>query len=70
MLTLAHEAGPGDGPHVLNPGHLELAARIATHREAVSREMSRLPRPGVLKRKGRALQILPVRGAGRDAGSG
>ena len=59
LLRLAHEAGPGDGPHVLNPapGHLELAARIATHREAVSREMSRLARLGVLKRKGRALQI-------------
>ena len=35
----------------------EIAARIATHREAVSREMSRLARLGVLKRKGRALQI-------------
>jgi CRP/FNR family cyclic AMP-dependent transcriptional regulator len=59
LLRLAHEAGPGDGPHVLDPapGHLELAARIATHREAVSREMSRLARLGVLKRKGRALQI-------------
>ncbi|WP_374635354.1 Crp/Fnr family transcriptional regulator [Paracoccus sp. (in: a-proteobacteria)] len=60
LLRLAHEAGSGDGPHVLDPapGHLELAARIATHREAVSREMSRLARLGVLKRKGRALQIV------------
>nr|MBP6678638.1 Crp/Fnr family transcriptional regulator [Paracoccus sp. (in: a-proteobacteria)] len=59
LLRLAREAGPDDGPHVLDPapGHLELAARIATHREAVSREMSRLARLGVLKRKGRALQI-------------
>ncbi len=59
LLRLAREAGPDDGPHVLDPapGHLELAARIATHREADSREMSRLARLGVLKRKGRALQI-------------
>lgn len=60
LLRLAYESGPGDGPHLLDPapGHLELAARIATHREAVSREMSRLARLGVLKRKGRALLIV------------
>lgn len=48
-----------DGPHRLDPApaHLELAARIATHREAVSREMSRLARMGLVARKGRALHL-------------
>lgn len=48
-----------DGPHRLDPApaHLELAARIATHREAVSREMSRLARMGLVTRKGKALHV-------------
>lgn len=52
-------AAPGDGPHLLDPApsHMELAARIATHREAVSREMSRLARLGVLERRGRSLHV-------------
>ncbi|SFA51825.1 cAMP-binding domain of CRP or a regulatory subunit of cAMP-dependent protein kinases [Paracoccus halophilus] len=59
LLRLAQAGKPGDGPHVLDPapGHMELAARIATHREAVSREISRLTRLGLLRRKGRALHI-------------
>ena len=40
------------------PTHFELAARISTHREAVSREMSRLGKLGlVVKEKGRL--VLP-----------
>lgn len=70
LLRLAYDAGPGDGPHVLDPApaHLELAARIATHREAISREMSSLSRQGVLHRKGRALHIPSCRALARSLG--
>jgi CRP-like cAMP-binding protein len=34
------------------PRHLELAAAISTHREAVSREMSLLAKKGLIKRRG------------------
>lgn len=74
LLRLARDSGPGDGsadgPHVLDPApaHHELAARIATHREAVSREMSALSRQGVLKRKGRALHIPSCRALARALG--
>lgn len=59
LIRMARDSGPGDGPHRLDPapGHLELAARIGTHREAVSREMSRLARLGVLRRQGRAVLV-------------
>lgn len=70
LLRLAREVGEGDGPHILDPApvHLELAARIATHREAVSREMSNLSRQGVLRRKGRALHIASCAALARTLG--
>ncbi len=42
------------------PTHFDLAARISTHREAVSREMSTLARRGLLRKQDGALHLLDV----------
>lgn len=39
------------------PIHSDIASRTSTHREAVAREMSRLTKIGLLKRKGKALIV-------------
>jgi CRP/FNR family transcriptional regulator, cyclic AMP receptor protein len=39
------------------PTHSDLAARISTHREAVSRELSRLTKMGIIERKGRSITV-------------
>lgn len=42
------------------PTHTELANRISTHREAVTREFNRLAQKGVLERKGNQLRIKDI----------
>lgn len=42
------------------PTHSEIASRISTHREAVTRELSRLEDLGVIARQGRALRIVDL----------
>jgi len=42
------------------PTHSEIASRISTHREAVSRELNRLSRHGIIERRGHALLIKDV----------
>jgi CRP-like cAMP-binding protein len=42
------------------PTHAELASMISTHREAVTRELNKLARQGLLKREGKSLVILDV----------
>jgi CRP/FNR family transcriptional regulator, cyclic AMP receptor protein len=42
------------------PTHAELAARISTHREAVTRELSRLTKLGILKKSDGILTITDV----------
>lgn len=44
------------------PTHAELAARIGTRREAVSRELSTLAHEGMVHQSGRTLEILSVSG--------
>jgi CRP/FNR family transcriptional regulator, cyclic AMP receptor protein len=39
------------------PTHAEIASRISTHREAVSRELSRLSRIGILESHGRVIVV-------------
>lgn len=39
------------------PTHVEIASRVSTHREAVTRELSRLARLGVIERSGGALLV-------------
>lgn len=51
-------------PHLANiypaPTHLEIANRISSHREAVSRELSSLANGGLIERRGRNLVIKDV----------
>ena len=42
------------------PTHSEIASRISTHREAVTRELNRLSRLGIIERKGSTLLIKDV----------
>ena len=42
------------------PTHVDIASRTSTHREAVTRELSRLARVGVVERQGRKLIVIDV----------
>jgi CRP-like cAMP-binding protein len=42
------------------PTHSEIASRISTHREAVTRELNRLARLGIIERRGGALVVHDV----------
>jgi len=54
MATSAGEIAPV-------PTHEDIASRISTHREAVTRELSRLEGLGLLARHGRALRITDMK---------
>jgi CRP/FNR family cyclic AMP-dependent transcriptional regulator len=43
------------------PTHSEIASRISTHREAVTRELNRLSRLGIIERKGGAILVKDVK---------
>ncbi|HEU0221180.1 MAG TPA: Crp/Fnr family transcriptional regulator [Paracoccaceae bacterium] len=62
LIRLAEAAGVKDGRAEIRPAptHFEIASRISTHREAVSREMSALAKEGILRKRERALQVLSV----------
>jgi CRP-like cAMP-binding protein len=62
LLRLAEEAGVKDDRAEIRPAptHFDLASRISTHREAVSREMSALAKQGILKKSGGRLVLLSV----------
>ncbi|HET6518986.1 MAG TPA: helix-turn-helix domain-containing protein, partial [Geminicoccaceae bacterium] len=47
------------------PTHAEIASRVSTHREAVSRELSELARAGLVERRNGALLIRDVERLGR-----
>jgi CRP/FNR family transcriptional regulator, cyclic AMP receptor protein len=59
LLRMAKKALEESGNTELSPAptHSDLAARISTHREAVSRELSRLNRLGIIERKGRTITV-------------
>jgi CRP-like cAMP-binding protein len=42
------------------PTHVEIASRVSTHREAVTRELNRLCRLGIAERRGSALLVKDV----------
>ena len=52
LLRLAHAGRIVDGAGRISPPptHAEIAARISTHREAVTRELKQLERKGVIER--------------------
>ncbi|MGI9425736.1 MAG: Crp/Fnr family transcriptional regulator [Hyphomicrobiaceae bacterium] len=43
-----------------SPKHADIAARVSTHREAVTRHLGQLTRDGIVERQGRALLIKDV----------
>jgi CRP/FNR family transcriptional regulator, cyclic AMP receptor protein len=63
LLRLAQHGQIQAGVTKLTPAptHLEIASRISTHREAVSRELSRLARLGLIERQGPALVIKDMK---------
>jgi CRP/FNR family transcriptional regulator, cyclic AMP receptor protein len=60
LLRLARPARKGDLHAVISPPptHAELAARISSHREAVTRELAKLERDGLLERRRGAMVLL------------
>jgi CRP-like cAMP-binding protein len=62
LLRLAREAGVESNRARLEPAprHADLASRISTYREQVTRELSALARQGVLVKDGKALVIADV----------
>ena len=63
LLRLARTVDPGGASVVIEkmPTRDEFAARISTHREAVSREIGALVKPGLVKKiQKRGLHILDV----------
>jgi len=62
LLRLA-SLGPKQGKLariVPAPTHVEIASRISTHREAVTRELNRLSRIGIIERRGGTLLVKDV----------
>jgi CRP-like cAMP-binding protein len=62
LLRLA-SLGSKDGKSariVPTPTHVEIASRVSTHREAVTRELNRLSRIGVIERRGGTLLVKDV----------
>ena len=59
-LAKTHPAAPNRGVISPIPTHAELASRISTHREAVTRELNELARQKVIARTGRDLHILDM----------
>ena len=59
LLRLAADAGHENGQALLSPAPSlsDIANRISTHREAVSRELSRLASIGLLRREGGDLRV-------------
>lgn len=60
LLRLAEQGGENEARIDPAPRHFDLAARISTHREAVSREMSALAKRRFIGKRGRALILLDV----------
>ena len=62
LLRLAGNEASSDGSALLSPAptHAEIASRVSTHREAVTRELQRLAQLKVVEKQGRSLQITNV----------
>lgn len=60
LLRLSKPARAGEVQGVISPPptHAELAARVSTHREAITRELKHLERTGLLERRRGALVLL------------
>jgi hypothetical protein len=64
LLRLAGDSEQREGRASISPAptHFDLAARISTHREAVSREMSALAKRKLIEKRGRALILHDLAG--------
>lgn len=62
LVRMAEEAGVRDGRVEIRPAptHMQIATRVSTHREAVTRELRALARDGLLEQRGRSLTIADV----------
>jgi CRP-like cAMP-binding protein len=62
ILRLARRSSQSDGTVAISPSptHAEIASRISSHREAVTRELNRLAKLGVIKRQGDALIVRDI----------
>lgn len=62
LLRLTNFETEDDGTARLSPAptHAEIASRVSTHREAVTRELQRLTQMGLIEREGRSLKITDV----------
>jgi CRP/FNR family cyclic AMP-dependent transcriptional regulator len=60
LLRLAREFGIADNRAVIRPAptHADIASRVSTHREAVTREIATLARAGILERGRGQLVVL------------
>jgi CRP-like cAMP-binding protein len=60
LLRLSRRVNSGDVQAVISPPptHAELAARVSSHREAVTRELNKLERSGLLERRRGAIVLL------------
>ncbi len=70
LLRLARLAGIDENRARLDPAptHNDIASRVGTSREQITRELSRLVREGLLERAGRGLVLLDVAALARLAG--
>lgn len=73
LLRLARECGVIEGAAIIKPAptHAVIASRVATHREAVTKELNALARQGLIDRRDGALVITDVARLARlvEAGS-
>jgi len=62
LLRLARDGAAEDGAAVIAPAptHADIASRVSTHREAVTRELNALAHAGVLEKRRGALVIRDV----------
>jgi CRP/FNR family cyclic AMP-dependent transcriptional regulator len=62
LLRLSLDAGVADNGATIVPAptHAQLAARIGTHREAVTRELQYLHKCGIVEQQGRELRVNQV----------
>ena len=59
-LALDHKTDENSAAIKPAPTHAELASRLSTHREAVTRELNALARAGLLERREGALHITDI----------
>lgn len=58
LLRLANLHKDGNSARLVPaPTHSEIASRVSTHREAVTRELNRMSRLGIIERQGHALLV-------------